>query len=332
MKQINTLGLTLVLLLVLAIIAVVLGVSVMWPQKFTGELETTEFQGVYRNLELDQITRVVVNRPSKSATLVRQTNGWVLEEYDNFPVDMPALEEAIRTLRQVEFGEVVSSNQEKQAALKVDQNGTEVQLFGQNGEDVLAHFFLGKQGPDFSTIFFRQADSDQVYLVDQQLRGRFDRGGRTWRNRRPFSFTTEEVVALRLAAGESGDPLSLLLDGQDRWIIEGEEELPADKAKVELVARSFAQLAADDFPEEPEADLALFGLDEPRWTFSAELADGSTRTLMVGSVEQDENRVFAKRDDSPIIYILGKFRIRNLSKTADELRLEPAADPPALED
>jgi len=117
------------------------------------------------------------------------------------------------------------------------------------------------------------------------------------------------------------------MDDQGAWVVDGEEELAADSAKVELVIRSFTQLAADDFPEEQDTDLARYGLDEPLWTFSADLLDGSIRTLLVGKEELDENHYFVKRDDSPIIYILAKFRIRNLSKTVDQIRLEPAAPP-----
>ena len=57
----------------------------------------------------------------------------------------------------------------------------------------------------------------------------------------------------------------------------------------------------------------------------------SVNTDAMGMREMQQ-RVFAKRDGSPIIYILGKFRIRNLSKTMDEIALEPAAEIPAGEE
>lgn len=326
MKQRNTL----VLLLILAVIVTVLVLLVNPPEREEREEDTEP--GVFADLDLDRVSRVVVNTTRNNSTLRREGDRWVVEEFDDFPADLPALEEAITALQDLELGDVVSENREKQGTFQVDQSGIEVLFHGTGEDELLAHFFLGKPGHDYRSIYFRQTDSDQVHLVAQQLRGRFDRGARTWRNRRPFSFTPEEVSALRLAAGENGDPLSLRMDDQGNWVVEGEEELAADTAKVELVARSFAQLAADDFPEEQETDLARYGLDEPLWTYSAELLDGSTRTLLVGKVDMDNNHYYAKRDDSPIIYILGKFRIRNLSKTVDQVRLEPAVGPPVGEE
>lgn len=322
---------TWVLLLILAAVVAVLYLMVNPPEREPSE-ETAE-PGLFAGLDLDRISSVVVNTPRNSSTLRRDGDRWVVEEFDDFPVDLQALEEAVTALKELELGDVVSENSEKQAIFQVDQSGVEVLLYGDNGDDdLLAHFFLGKPGHDYRSIYFRLADSDQVHLVDQQLRGRFDRGDRTWRNRRPFNFPPEEVSALRLPAGESGEQLSLKLDDQGNWVVEGTEPVPADSAKVELVVRSFTQLAADDFPESPDPDLAVYGLDTPLWTYSVDLLDGSTRTLLVGSVEADENRYYAKRDDSPIIYILGKFRIRNLSKTLDEIRLEPAGTPTGGED
>jgi len=324
MKQKNTW----VLLLALAVIITVIILLVREPDKNTGREELSQ-PPPFAGLQLDQLAQVVVKTARADATLRRDGDHWVVEEFDDFPADLPALEAAILALQNLELGDVVSENREKRATFQVDQSGIEVQLRGPGGEgDLKAHFFLGKPGTDYRHIYFRLADSDNVHLVDQQLRGRFDRGARTWRNRRPFSFAPEEVTALRLAAGDNGEPLSLRKNDEGGWVIEGDEPLPADTAKVELVARSFAQLAADDFPEERAADLAVYGLDQPKWTYRADLLDGSTHTLLVGSVDQDENRLFAKRDDSPIVYILGKFRIRNLSKTVDEIRLEPADAPP----
>lgn len=321
---------TWVLLLILAAVVTVLFLLINPPDLKQDE-ETAE-PGVFAHLDLEQISKVVVNTTRGNSTLRREGDQWVVEEYDGFPADLPALEEAIEALRLLELGGEVSSNREKQATFQVDQSGIEVLLYGMDGEDdVLAHFFLGKPGHDYRSIYFRMADSDQVYEVDQQLRGRFDRGARTWRNRRPFSFELEEVNALQLPAGETGEQLTLKINDQGDWIVAGEEEIPADKAKVELVARSFAQLSADEFPEEQDTDLARYGLDDPLYSYTVGLLDGSTLTLLVGRDEVDDNRYYVKRADSPIIYILGKFRIRNLSKTLDEIRLEPATEPPGGE-
>jgi hypothetical protein len=322
MKQKNTW----VLLLVLTAVVVVLFLLVNLPER--EESEKTAPPTVLAAIDQERISRVVVTTPRGTSTLRREGDSWLVEEFNDFPADLAALEEAITALRELELGDIVSDNREKQATFQVDQSGVEVQLYGDGGEsDPAVHFFLGKPGQDYRSIYFRLADSDQVHLVDQQLRGRFDRGSRTWRNRRPFSFDLEEVSGLQLPAGESGEPLNLKIDDQGSWIVDGEKPVPADKAKVELVARSFAQLSADDFPEESDPDLSRYGLDEPLYTYSADLLDGSTRTLLVGSVTVDDNNYYVKREDSPIIYILGKFRIRNLSKTLDEIRLEPAAAP-----
>ncbi len=221
---------TWVLLLILAAVVAVLYLMVNPPEREPSE-ETAE-PGLFAGLDLDRISSVVVNTPRNSSTLRRDGDRWVVEEFDDFPADLLALEEAVTALKELELGDVVSENSEKQAIFQVDQSGVEVLLYGDNGDDdLLAHFFLGKPGHDYRSIYFRLADSDQVHLVDQQLRGRFDRGDRTWRNRRPFNFPPEEVSALRLPAGESGEQLSLKLDDQGNWVVEGTEPVPADKRK-----------------------------------------------------------------------------------------------------
>jgi len=324
MKQMNT-GL---LLLILAAIVVVLFLLVNPPQ-FGGGAEKA-VATPYAALERDAAATVTVKTLRGQSTLRRAGEDWVVEEFDDFPADETALEEAFTDLREMELGDVVSENVEKQADLQVDGSGIEV-FIADEGGDELAHFFLGKPGTDYRRIYYREDGSDQVYLVDQRLRGRFDRGARTWRNRRPFSFEIGEVSALHLAAGETGEELTLELDNEGNWVVVGEEPIPADKAKVELVARSFAQLSADEFPDEQNEDISAYGLDEPEWTYTARLLDGSERTLLVGGTTEDENRRYVKRGDSPIIYIMGGFRLRNLSKTLDEVRLDPEVTAPAEE-
>lgn len=324
MKQTNTW----LLLLILAAVVVVLILLVNPPQFDSGEEEREPTP--YAGLETGSASAVTVKTARGVSTLRREGDAWMVEEYDGFPADETALEEAFTALRELELGDVVSENTEKQAMLQVDGSGIEVVIAGESGDE-LAHFFLGKPGTDYRSIYYREEGSDQVYLVDQRLRGRFDRGARTWRNRRPFDFEIGEVSALHLAAGENGEAMTLRLDGEGNWVVDGGEPVPADKAKVELIVRSFTQLSADDFPEEQGENLSAYGLDEPEWTYTAELLDGSSRSLLVGGTTEDENRRYVKRGDSPIVYIMGGFRLRNLSKTLDEVRLNPEETAPPEE-
>jgi len=167
MKQRNTL----VLLLILAVIVTILVLVVNPPER--KESEEAAEPGLFADLDLDRLSRVVVNTTRKNSTLRREGERWVVEEYDDFPADLTALKEAITALREMDLGDVVSENREKQGTFQVDQSGIEVLLSGAGEDELLAHFFLGKPGHDYRSIYFRQADSDQVYLVDQQLRGRF---------------------------------------------------------------------------------------------------------------------------------------------------------------
>jgi hypothetical protein len=59
--------------------------------------------------------------------------------------------------------------------------------------------------------------------------------------------------------------------------------------------------------EERAEDLAVYGLDDPRATIRAELADGSTVVLQLGSEGPGGGASYVRREGDPAVYLVGNF-------------------------
>lgn len=113
-------------------------------------------------------------------------------------------------------------------------------------------------------------------------------------------------------SGQTFDRLVVSGQGQ-RWVVEKNGESwqfveprrePADDTQVNSAFFSFESLRAFRLVSEDDPELAKYGLDNPPVTVEFRTTDGASYGLAFGNENVDKSYRFAKRLDSPAIYLI----------------------------
>jgi hypothetical protein len=174
---------------------------------------------------------------------------------------------------------------------------------------------IGKSGPNIFSTYVRTADSDTVYLVDGILQAPASRTLNEWRDTTVFKIDPALVRAYRV----SGSCSLSLRKSADGWQ-SGSGQTAEEESAARLI-RSFTSLRAADFAQGP---LEEFGLAGPSRAITAECADGTRATLLLGN-DANAFQQYAKTADADTVYIIEKHLLESLCPTIEQLNA-PAPD------
>ncbi len=270
---------------------------------------------VLENIDPAAVTEIIVIHQQDTVHLVKQGQQWLVEV--DSAVYRPASENRIRTwLKTMEEARYlkISQNPEKLAIFEVTEDkGIHVQYRDHRGR-VLADFFVGKIGPDFTTSYVREAQDNTVYLAEPGYRNVFPTRLEAWRERRLLpGVKPDEVVYLRL---ENPQDTLVLVRDPSGWRAEGAEttDTLAAKRLVRHVAMMTAVAFADTVPPESA------GLTPPRRRLEVSTQNGTVYRILIGTPSPDGRGVYALREGQPGIVLISKYMDDQLDQLPQEIR------------
>jgi hypothetical protein len=261
-------------------------------------------------------SKIEIKRKGEVITLERRGGEWVVTTSGGYPADEAEIEEILTKVKEFRRERIVSRNPKKRSVFHVDKKeGIEVKILGSD-TSTLAHFYVGKSGPDYMSTYIREKGCDEVLLVDGYLRADFGKESGRWRDRTIFDFDHTRVEKLVLKLKEE-DKIVISRDEEGNWLIEEPIEAEADKEKVERLLQNFSSLNCSDFAE--GVDLKKCGLEEGEEKIVAYLQGGESKELLFGG-ETEQGERYVRREDKDTVFLLSKYRAKNLLKNIEELK------------
>lgn len=95
----------------------------------------------------------------------------------------------------------------------------------------------------------------------------------------------------------------------DAWVWAGEEEITLDSDSVETIANVLSQVEAVRVLEGAD-ELSSYGLEKPVYTITMENEAGTTLTLYIGDVVDDN--YYATTNDKVVVYTIGSSAVTNM--------------------
>ena len=262
---------------------------------------------------------LIKSKEKGEVQLQKKPAGWmVIAGQKTYPADKTSIDNLLDAVGKIKIETIASKNPKKYKELEVDQDkGVEVTLVD-GAQKPLAHFYVGKSGPDLFSTYLRKADTEQVVLASGMLKMTFDRELKDWRNKTIFALNPQDITDHAV----KGDKGFLLKKGEkDQWEIVAPEKFSPKKEVVEGCIKTVSSLAAADFAEGLLKD---FQLDTPAQEILVTLKGGTNRTLLLGKDKNAFQR-FVKTSDADTIYVLEKYNLEKLLPSIDRLKLGDAA-------
>ncbi|MCK4304255.1 MAG: DUF4340 domain-containing protein [Candidatus Eisenbacteria sp.] len=306
--------------IILAVIAAVLIMIAVFSNRTERAHERLQSGPIFPELQREAVTGILMTAESDTVRLTKEAGLWLVETEGGYPADTLAVKRILDKFESFDIKHLRSRNPEKQAAFEVDDSsGTEI-LIAQAGGQKLAHFRMGKNGPDYRSQYLRPIDSNNVYLIPAYLKSAFDVKRSTWREKNIFAFEQGKVKQL-LIEPEGKESIAILKDDAGNYVMTAPDSAGVQKNLVESTIRTLARLRCDAFPDSLPSVVDA-GLDPPQQRIEVRLEDGAIFALNIGKME-DDVRYYAMKEGDNMLFLLTKGRVSTLIKDAEQLKEEP---------
>lgn len=132
-----------------------------------------------------------------------------------------------------------------------------------------------------------------------------------------FQVEAGQVQELRIKS-DSGEVTTLVKEN-DRWKVTSPITAPASDADASGVVSALGQIEIVRVVDEKPANLADYGLAEPRIEVGYKAGDKSGR-LLIGSKTPMSDNLYAKRNDDPRVLLIAAYQEAALNKNTFDLR------------
>jgi len=245
-----------------------------------------------QDLKAADVTTIRIVEPKAKLTLVRQQEGWAIEERAGFPADLAKVREFVIKLIELKVGQSDPVGDADRARLHLDDSGTRVELDGAGGK-ALARLTVGKKyfrrevdNPERAAADGRfvalPAEAKIAYVVSDPL-AQASAKSADWIDRTSFQVEKVKSLEVRYPAGggwrleRAGENAPWKLDHQKPG--EKVDSSRGNAATYSLSMLELADVAPKDAPDT--------GLDKPT-LLNAVTLDGRRYEIRLGKLAGDD--------------------------------------------
>jgi len=266
------------------------------------------------SVQADEVTGVTLTFPDREIVLKKVDGGWRLVTPVDAPADSVAVTNLVNAAVQAEATKDLGDAGGNLAQYGLDKPMVSVTLTAK--DKTLPAVLVGKTSPIGAAAYAKLADAANVVLTTGAFRTGMDKQVKDLRDKTILTFGDPELRKVEVR-GQGKDIVLVQQDGV--WRLEQPLAMAADAATVRSFLSSLRSLRATDFPADQPADVAAYGLDQPRLRISLGLADGAEKSLLVGSTN-DKKELYVQRGGQPTVYAVSDWVYRDLDKSANDFR------------
>lgn len=306
-KKIYILGIILIVLIVM----VVLIQKPFGLDKYFGPKEFS----LIKNFNKDNVGKIEITKESTTIELTKNEQNQWLVAGDKF-AKQDFVKDALDKLIETKITETVSKNKEKHSNFNLtDETALKLKIFDNNKNQIL-DLMLGKIGPYPSSVYCRLANSDEVFLIDQNIDYIFDKGGvDNWREKQIFSLDKEKIKQVSLKIGKK--EYNFEKNEENNWFkVIYSKKTEVDKTKFENLLSPWLNFEASGFAA--DNDVAKYGLKEGEESYVVSLSTDTADNRIIGGKEE-EGSVYAKKIGDETVYKISASMFKNLDGALKEL-------------
>lgn len=260
----------------------------------------------------------------KQVGLVREGDGWTLEDPAGYPADSSKVDTLLEDLEGLLVRRPVVSSGRYHRALEVAEQEHQRRLRVRDGDDEDAIDLYVGSSPNFNISHVRLADEDRVYEVRGLNSHELRTDALSWIERKFLDVPAEEVEAVKLTNSRGAFELRKAEDG---WVVDSPAARAGtapDASKVDTWVRSLCSLYLSA-PAGP-VDNAGHGFEPPEAVLELTRRGGpeeTPQTLRVrvgGEAGDEDGKRYASRSGFGFSVILGSYDAEKLTdKTLADL-------------
>ncbi len=300
---------TLVLLLLLA----GLGAYVYWVEMPAADQEAKK--KTVLEFKPDDVTQVTLTYADREIVLTKAAGQWRVTKPIDALADATTTGNLVNAIAECELKKELTDAASDPAQYGLDKPFVTVTV--QLGDKALPGLRVGKNAPIGSSTYVQRTDDNKILLTTSAFRSGMDKQIKDLRDKTIIAFDDKDVQKVRVHA--DGTDLTLVQkDGA--WSIAQPAAYPADAAAVRNFLSSLRAMRAVDFPADQPADLAAYGLDQPRLTLTLTVGKDLTEKRVLVGKETEKKEIYVQTSGQPTVYTVSEWVFRDLNKGASDFR------------
>lgn len=280
----------------------------------------TRPQPLYPDFRVEAADRITLRNPQSTVVLQKIDGVWVAASEDSFPAEADIVQDMLVTIAAFSKKDRISSNREKQALYQVDSTGTSVVVEDGKGK-AMASAVIGKTGADYQSTYVRNSTSDDVIMAHGAFSRVFNRGRRSWQDKRIFNLQPDQIGEVAIA--RAGETASLKRGADGAWYLSGPDSAACSQDKAWALVRTLATLRCEGFAG--HAPRPEWGVEGPDSSVYFKTADGDERTLLIGHKGEGE-RFYAALAQGSTVYLLASRSVNALLPARSDLLTQQSAE------
>ena len=301
---------TLILLLLAAVIGVVVYFLEIKPGKPRDE-KTDESKPAFA-FKREDISSISITRSGQTVTVEDAGGKWTISQPLTAQANQSAVDSIVSNLTSAKIERTLTPSAEEIKSFGLEEPAVTVEIKLKSGET--QNMKLGAK--DFSGLsaYAQIGDSKDVALVPAAVLTSSDKSLNDLRDKAILGASQFDIKSIALT-NEHGQ-ISIAKDGGE-WSLKKPFEAGVETTEMNSFLSEITSAEADEFVSETADDPAKYGLDSPKITLTAQLNDGSERTISAG--EKDDNH-YAKANTRSQIFKISSSLYDKLNIKASELR------------
>jgi len=254
--------------------------------------------------------RIELSGPAGDAVLLRRNDIWFLSAWGNeYPVRQQRVQDLFAALSRRDVYTLRSTSLETRESLGLTV-GSASRILVRGGIGLpLLDLLIGIGGALGRDVYMARADAREIYSGEDRFTFFTDSGPLFWLDFRLFAGGRTAAMVQQAEVTFAPDTSYILRRSGGAWVLQGDESADLLNPRVEAWLRAVLEAEGEDFsaqsPSVVEGSITLW------------FGDGTSRTVQIGPIEDEENHRRAAVSGSPLVYVLSQW-------TVDRLFREPS--------
>jgi len=266
--------------------------------------------------ETDKVKKLELTVDKSKAVAEVVDGNWKITQPAEYKADKDKITHIFTELDVTKIKEFVEEKPEDLSKYGLDNPSIRLTLWV--GEDMAQRtLLLGKTDEAKKGIYAKREGADNVFLVPDDLTKDFPKTVMDLRDKTVLAFEKGDVKKIQLKRGD----VDLVAEkvGEKEWNLTQPESVKGDESAISDMLTELRGLKVKEFTNDQPADLASYGLNEPRITVNLwEKDPENPQTLWVG--KEEGSGVYVKTNQAPSVYLVDAGIVKTLSKTPLDLR------------